>query len=170
MQTFLPSPDFRESAEALDGNRRRNQRNECKVILNTRLGVYPSKNGRPGGWPYHPATLMWAGYEAALCRYALAVSQSCIRAGWRAGGYVEFFLTRLHMLDDQGDPPWLGMPELHRSHRSNLIKKWPGFYGPLWPEEPDDLPYIWPTNLEEFARMKRAPCRLIGDENGSPLP
>jgi alpha-tubulin suppressor-like RCC1 family protein len=31
-----------------------------------------------------------------------------------------------------------------RSHRSNLIRKMPEHYGPIWPDVPDDLPYYWP--------------------------
>ena len=46
-------------------------------------------------------------------------------------------------------PTWLGDEELHRSHRSNLIAKDPGFYRQRFAErfggEPDDLPYVWPA-------------------------
>jgi hypothetical protein len=45
-------------------------------------------------------------------------------------------------------PSWLGDEDLHRSHRSNLIAKDPGFYRHRFTErfgaEPDDLPYVWP--------------------------
>jgi hypothetical protein len=41
-------------------------------------------------------------------------------------------------------PPWLGDEALHRSHQSNLIRKDPAFYAPLFPGIPADLPYIWP--------------------------
>jgi hypothetical protein len=43
-------------------------------------------------------------------------------------------------------PPWLGDPALHLSHRSALLRKDPGFYGPLFPGDPDDLPYVWPVS------------------------
>jgi hypothetical protein len=42
-------------------------------------------------------------------------------------------------------PPWLGDEQLHRSHQSNLIRKDPGFYRPLFPDVPPDLPYVWPV-------------------------
>jgi hypothetical protein len=45
-------------------------------------------------------------------------------------------------------PSWVGDEALHRSHRSNLIAKEPGFYrarfAELFGPEPDDLPYVWP--------------------------
>lgn len=41
-------------------------------------------------------------------------------------------------------PPWL-TDEFCLSHRSNLIRKNPDYYRPLWPDVPDNLPYIWPV-------------------------
>lgn len=41
-------------------------------------------------------------------------------------------------------PPWL-TDEFCLSHRSNLIRKDPNHYRPLWPDVPDNLPYIWPV-------------------------
>lgn len=31
------------------------------------------------------------------------------------------------------------------SHRSNLIRKMPDYYGPMWLDVPDDLPYVRPV-------------------------
>jgi hypothetical protein len=42
-------------------------------------------------------------------------------------------------------PPWLGNEDFHRSHRSNLLRKYPEHYRQFWPDEPDNLPYFWPT-------------------------
>ncbi|MBB5805726.1 hypothetical protein F4560_005494 [Saccharothrix ecbatanensis] len=41
-------------------------------------------------------------------------------------------------------PPWLGDDDLHRSHRSALLRKDPDHYRPLFPDVPDDLDYVWP--------------------------
>ena len=46
--------------------------------------------------------------------------------------------------DELDLPPWIGDEAVHLSHRSNLIRKDPGYYGPLFPGVPDDLPYVWP--------------------------
>lgn len=43
-------------------------------------------------------------------------------------------------------PPWLGDPAFHRSHRSALRSKDPAIYAPLFPDDPDGLPYVWPAS------------------------
>lgn len=151
MQTFLPLPDFDESARLLDVRRLGKQRVEALQVLRG-LTV-------PGyGWRRHPAVLMWAGYEEALVRYGIQV---CLR--WRGLGHTDTCEATLRKdlreslgiteprlqaeLAETGDlPPWLGDEEFHRSHRSALVRKDPDFYGPLFPDVPPDLPYVWPES------------------------
>ena len=52
-------------------------------------------------------------------------------------------------------PPWLGDPALHRSHQSALLRKDPDFYGPRFPEVPDDLPYVWPVRSQQALQAER---------------
>ena len=52
MQTFLPFPDYIQSARALDYKRLGKQRVEALQILNT-------LTGRSEGWSQHPAVKMW---------------------------------------------------------------------------------------------------------------
>ncbi|MBB6567572.1 hypothetical protein HPO96_06170 [Kribbella sandramycini] len=42
-------------------------------------------------------------------------------------------------------PPWLGDDAVHRSHRSALLRKDPGYYAQYF-DEPADLPYVWPAS------------------------
>lgn len=151
MQTFLPYPDFARCAELLDPLRLGKQRVEALQILRA-LTV-------PGyGWRHHPAVRMWAGYEEALTRYGLEI---CAR--WCATGRADTCAASLSRelavrcgrsrvriqpaLEAAGElPPWLGDAALHRSHRSALLRKSPGFYAPLFGPEPDDLPYVWPAS------------------------
>ena len=51
MQTFLPYPDYQESATVLDTVRLNNQINEGMSIMTS------LEDG--GGWYNHPATQMW---------------------------------------------------------------------------------------------------------------
>ena len=153
MQTFLPYHSFGESAKVLDDKRLGKQRSECVIIIKTLLGVY-EKEGRKG-WPHHPATKMWKGHEGCLWRYSEAV---CLE--WESRGYKD--TVRNWLLFGMGGrtvapeglwtepdryikPPWLGDEEFHRSHRSNLLRKMPEHYRQYWPDERDDLPYIWPV-------------------------
>lgn len=137
MQTFLPFPDFAESARSLDRQRLGKQRVECWQILRALLGE--SK-----GWANHPAAKMWRGSERALCQYAVAVCDE-----WIARGYKDSMRPRfMALLDRLGGvvPTWLGDDAFHLAHRSNLIRKLPTHYAPLFPGVPADLPYVWPVS------------------------
>ncbi|MEV7197030.1 MSMEG_6728 family protein [Streptomyces sp. NPDC093510] len=151
MQTFLPYSDFTRSAAVLDRARLGKQRVEALQVLRG-LTV-------PGyGWRHHPAVRMWTGYEEALVRYGLDVC-----AVWVAEGRTDTCATTLvtdytrhrpgasvreqsQLADDGELPPWLGDPAFHRSHRSALVRKAPEVYSPLFPDVPDDLPYLWPAS------------------------
>lgn len=143
MQTFLPYPDYEKSAQVLDDKRLGKQRSESIIILKTLLGMYPAR----GGWPHHPATKMWGGHESALMAYTVAMCTE-----WRARGHKDTCLDWLCALAktqgwplEGGAPPyWWGLPRLHQSHRSNLLRKLPEHYRCFWPDEPADLPYYWP--------------------------
>ncbi|WP_308219790.1 MSMEG_6728 family protein [Gordonia sp. McavH-238-E] len=65
MQTFLPYPDFRRSAEVLDPARLGKQRVETLQILRA-LELFDY------GWSSHPAVTMWRGHTPALVAYGLA--------------------------------------------------------------------------------------------------
>ena len=97
---------------------------------------------------------MWAGYHEALVRYGLEVC-----AVWRAAGRADTVAATLVAelgrrpreqpgLARVGElPDWLGCDPLHRSHRSALLRKDPGFYRARFGDEaPDDLPYVWPVS------------------------
>jgi hypothetical protein len=149
MQTFLPVPDFEDSARLLDSPRLGKQRVETLQILRAlELPDY--------GWANHPAVLMWRGRTPALVAYGRAM----VRV-WRERGYGD--TTDVQIAEFAPDvagapqsdlasagllPSWVGDEALHRSHRSNLIAKDPDFYRPRFAElfgpEPDDLPYVWP--------------------------
>jgi hypothetical protein len=99
------------------------------------------------GWRNHPAALMWKGYEASLAEYQRA---TC--AEWTERGFVDTCAEKTaNLLAVAGfdgaavPPPWLGEERLHLSHRSNLVRKDPVFYAPLFPGVPSDLPYVWPA-------------------------
>jgi hypothetical protein len=150
MQTFLPVADFTDSARLLDSPRLGKQRVETLQILRAiELPDY--------GWANHPAVLMWRGRTPALVAYGLAMARV-----WRERGYADSTESQIGEFAPEVVgmpqpelaaagllPSWLGDEELHRSHRSNLIAKDPGFYRPRFAErfgaEREDLPYVWPA-------------------------
>jgi hypothetical protein len=132
MQTFLPYPNFEQSARCLDDRRLGKQRVEALQILRA-LTV-------PGyGWQHHPAVHMWRGYEDALRLYMNA----CI-AEWVRRGYNNTMSPVPAREEPATMPPWLGDPDFHAAHRSNLLRKDPDYYRQFEWREPADLDYVWP--------------------------
>ena len=153
VQTFLPYPSFAESVRLLDRARLGKQRVEALQVL--RAITVPGY-----GWRHHPVAKMWRGYVPALAKYALESADA-----WIELGHADTVRPQLlvfapeveHRSQEELElPPWIGDPAFHRSHRSNLVRKDPEFYRPLFPDVPDDLPYIWPPATREA--------------DGSPLP
>jgi len=148
VQTFLPYADFRRSAEVLDAKRLGKQRVEClQVLRGLTVADY--------GWRHHPAVKMWRGCEEALGRYTFTVCEVWTERGGAdtvaatlAGELAELVLravrTQAELAEARALPAWLGREELHRSHRSALVRKDPDHYRPLFGDVPDDLPYVWP--------------------------
>lgn len=133
MQTFLPYPDFAESARVLDRQRLGKQRVEAMQIFRTLTGQSP-------GWANHPATRMWCDHTCALAEYGRAMISEWTQRGYR---------NTIVIFDDippGPPPPWLGNPAFHASHRSNLLRKAPDWYSQFgWRDDPT-LPYIWPLS------------------------
>ena len=140
MITFLPYPDFRESAKCLDYKRLGKQRLEARQILEHLI------NGN-GPWWNHPAIKQWFGFERTLASYGIAICEE-----WIHRGYVDNQIKLLITLQMKIEPAktilspwWMGDERLHSSHRSNLLRKNPEWYGKFgWKESPD-LPYFWPV-------------------------
>ncbi len=159
MQTFLPFPDFEQSARALDSKRLGKQRVEVIQIVRALT--------RPGyGWANHPAVLMWKGYEEALARYGVTCCEVWLESGFgdtcaativadvRAAG-VASLRTQPELGAAAALPPWLGDADLHRSHQSSLVRKDAGFYGARFPGVPPDLAYLWPVRSEKVLEAEQ---------------
>lgn len=133
MQTFLPYPDFAQSAAVLDYRRLGKQRVEAWQILRSiTQGDYPN-------WRHHPAVKMWQGYPDALTAYMNACIYEWIRRGYRNTMQIH------HVLPSYQVPPWLGDPAFHSAHRAALLFKDPDYYSQFsWSETPQ-LAYIWPV-------------------------
>ena len=167
MQTFLPEPDFARTARALDSRRLGKQRVEALQVLR-------ALTREPYGWKRHPAVLMWAGYEEALVAYALAMCEEWCRRGHvdtvsttilgdlRAAKGIERVRSQEELRRAGELPPWLGDEDLHRSHRSALVRKDAAHYGPLFPAVPADLPYVWPVRAADSRPEAGVPRRGTG--------
>jgi hypothetical protein len=139
MQTFLPYANFAESAKVLDRQRLGKQRVENLQILK-------ALNDPDYGWQNHPAVKMWRGRRGALLMY-----QEAICYEWVSRGYKDTCLEKAQALvtnipvSEWFAPFWLGNYDLHRSHRSNLLRKAPEHYvNHFEPGLPDTMEYVWP--------------------------
>ena len=133
MQTFLPLPSYADSVRTIDPRRLGNQvYRECMTLIR-------------GGWPNHPASKMWRGHTHHLALYALAGLHELAARGKRYPVIEQELLETLERFPNTGPPPWLGDPDFHAAHRSNLLRKNPVWYGQFGWTEPPDLPYVWPT-------------------------
>lgn len=130
MQTFLPYPDFIKSAKALDYKRLNKQRSECKQMLDA---IFNGNN-----WKYHPAVIMWKGYEFALCKYMNVIINEWINRNYKNNMLVP-------IVNDIDLPPWFGDDRFHSSHRSNLLRKDYKWYSQFNWNEDKYQDYFWPT-------------------------
>ncbi len=136
MQVFLPYPDLKKSVCCLDPSRLGNQiYREAKTLIT-------------GGWPNHPASKMWRGYEVALAKYCLHGLEELTHRGRHYPRWIDFY--KRYLISSVKLPPWFGDYRLHSSHRSALLFKnfeWYSKFG--WQESPSTLidgkfPYYWP--------------------------
>lgn len=133
MQTFLPYADFSRSLQCLDKRRLGKQRVEAFQILKAiQTPTY--------GWQNHPAVNMWRGFELALAEYY----NESLRAFTNAGG-KNIVLQPIYIHGSYTYPLWLGNELVHSTHRANLLRKDPVFYGQYgWTEQPLEG-YHWPV-------------------------
>lgn len=149
MQTFLPMPNFRKSAEVLDYQRLGNQRNEALTVYRT------IRNPLARAWRNHPCTRMWSMYSEALAMYYNEIVEE-----WERRGYNNN-MKRLPINQNLLKyPPWLGHTEFHSSHRAALLYKNPRWYHRFgWTEHPK-IQYIWPiydersTIIDAFGELQ----------------
>ena len=133
MQSFLPYEDFKKTAECLDFRRLGKQRVEAFQIHNIVSGKRLT-----GGWLNHPAVLMWKYHADALANYC-----NTMIAEWIYRGYNNT-MQYLDHTEDFSLPLWVGVEEVHSSHRSNLLRKDLEYYSKFGWSEDDSQEYFWP--------------------------
>lgn len=153
MQTFLPYSDFYESAKTLDPSRLGNQfYREGLTILR-------------GGWPHHPISKMWKGFTYSLCEYLLACHKALNDRGKFYPKHEAEILEYMDMAPHHWVPPWLGDEDIHASHRANLLRKDPDWYGKFgWTEEPQNG-YVWVVDGRKYRHYSETGKKETLQEN-----
>ncbi len=138
MQTFLPLPSFRKSAQVLDYQRLGNQRNEALTVYRT------IRNPHARAWRHHPCTRMWSLYSEALAMYYNEILEE-----WESRGFKNQMQKLPINQNELKFPPWLGNVAYHSSHRAALLFKDPKWYAQFgWIEVPK-IQYLWPIEDEK---------------------
>ncbi len=140
MQTFLPYPCFSKSARALDMRRLGKQRVETLQILK-------ALHDPSYGWQNHPAVRMWRHHELRLVSYGLVMCSEWVMRGYKDTCKEKILDMTRHFRFSKKlwDPRWLGDAEFHDSHKSNLLRKDPEWYGKFDWAVRDDMEYVWPV-------------------------
>lgn len=138
MQTFLPFEDFKKSAQCLDYRRLGKQRVETWQLLR-------AIRGETKGWRNHPAAVMWNGHEKALVHYGLVMCEEWVKRGYKDSMTDRFLVEFANMEEPLELPHWMGNKNFHRSHQSNLIRKYREYYEPQFPGVPNNINYVWPN-------------------------
>ena len=138
MQTFLPYSRYDLCAQCLDIVRLRNQ------FYNEGIRIFCG--GSTNAWKNHPAVKMWLPHKYQLIEYLLAMGYELNKRGYSYAywiGWLHNWRDQLIPVDEP--PPWIGDKRLHSSHRANLLRKDPEWYGQFgWTEEPTEG-YWWPV-------------------------
>jgi hypothetical protein len=149
VQTFVPYPDFAESAAVLDNKRLNKQLLEGRQVYHIL-----TENRTHGAWVNHPAVKMWRNYDNALYAYLGAVKHECDMRGISTQKNWEAINQMYHWNWDRGYnvvmPPWWGDERVHQSHRNNLYRKDPEYYAQFAHDQflscCDRCNYFWPTH------------------------
>jgi len=144
MQTFLISSEPSETARILDNKRLFKQIVEGNQIL----GCLLVEENR---WKNHPAVKMWKGYEHFLCKYVAVMINEWTEKGYDCSKSLINLKKHYELCKslEYKIPHWFS-DEFFLAHKSNLIRKKPEWYRPIFGLDiPDDLPYIWPNNEKE---------------------
>ena len=147
IQTFLPYADFTRSAAILDDKRLGKQRVETLQIFQVLVGLRWNRTGatplievvRAEGVAQPPGGARLEGLRGEPAR----LSARRMRSNGRSAGFADTCLaSTLGLFEASGlpidpkRPAWVDDPAVHRSHQSNLIRKDPVFYRPLFPACP----------------------------------
>jgi len=80
-----------------------------------------------------------------LGEYSIEICDEWIYRGYKDNCRKQIVDILMTLPFKNTKPNWLGKPDLHASHRSNLLRKDPNHYNKWFHGEPSDLPYVWPV-------------------------
>lgn len=155
MQVFLPFPDIKKSVARLDNKRLNKQVLECYQILK-------ALHGQTKGWVNHPATRMCSGYTNFLCIYGLECCNVYTRRYEKKHGLYDLIKSFYDKTKFIEYPKWFGDDRFHKSHRSNLYRKYPEWYFEFESDYNETKAYCWPLEIDGELIMR---YKVAGEKN-----
>lgn len=147
MNTWLPYPDYLESARVLDPATLVDQPNQVLAILDV---IHESDTSIYRGAPDQVVN-MWRDHEAQLCEYGLTMVEQCLQGPSeftnlaRVKENLEWHLDCATSGEYSMDKPkWFGDLDFHDSHKAALLRTMPEFYRDKFDVD-RTLPLIWPV-------------------------
>ena len=137
----MPSYDYAIVAEQLDYRRLGKQRVEA-------MQTYNQLTKGKGGYKHHPINAMWQGFESSLAEYTNVMITEWVARGYKNTMELIECCSEWKGYKDcnHKKPEWVYNAALHRSHKSNLLRKDYLYYSKYYDTNiPIDLPYIWTT-------------------------
>jgi hypothetical protein len=144
--TLLPSIGFYKSLKTMDDARVNKQRQDVLTILRALMG----------DGPHHISQDGWTGFEFALGVFGMTACSV-----WQnQRGHRDNLSFQIHEIlegvpHELDMPPWVGDLNLHRSHRSYLVRKNSDYYAAQFPNNPENMPIFWPQIVDSDPRGYR---------------
>ena len=146
--TWMPNKSLFDSVAALELDQLAVALEEAEAVFETlAFALGPEESRVPP-----PLRMMWRGYEAALAGYVAAATAALVGYGVVAGDRALRAAQTIKQIRLEEDlplvmPPWFEDLDVLRSHRSNLMRRWPTSYA--WKGTPERMPYLWPIVDDE---------------------
>lgn len=145
--TWLPYPDYKESASALDSQTLILQVDHVLAVLDV---LHETSTSTFKGAPDRLVN-MWRGHEPQLCEYGLEILEEAqsrpadIRITKEDQDTLEWHLDCASSGDFSLEKPkWFGDIDLHNSHKSGLLRLRPEYYRDKF-DVSRTLEIVWPV-------------------------
>lgn len=155
IQTWLPLPSFKDSAESLsDEDVTKQVFDAFRVIEHLHQIPMEETALSKEYWASEPTLPiscadMWRGCEIQLCEYTLEIAEEESIRWRRQHPLLEEIARHMEMATGEdsymGKPSWFGNAEFHLSHQAALVRKNPSFYKKKFNGD-DQLMLMWPTH------------------------
>jgi hypothetical protein len=167
VNTFVTAPTVEECASNLDNKRLGKQRVEAKQIIDI------LESNKVQGFSNHPIVGQWRGFTQALKVYYNAMFDEWAERGFKNEKLSRYQIVQdpklSHLVKDPNEivvmfPAWFFSPIMHLTHKCDLYRKKPEFYGQKFTfstaeQEYLKRGYIWTSRLDQ----KQIDTLLKGD-------